>query len=117
MAEGINIFKANGSNGSSLLDALNTMENNSSTSNVVEETPKHTFLDHIKMRAVEEYNDVVTYMELANMTEEDEFKKMLKDIAKEEMTHGKCLEHIIMHSREMPADIENARSEADEAMK
>ena len=120
MAEGINVFKANGSNGSSLLEALNAMENGNTASSEVhtdEEHDKHSFIDHIKQRAVEEYNDVITYMELSKMTDEPQFNKMLKDIAKEEMTHGKCLEHIIMNSREMPEDIETARTEAEEAMK
>lgn len=116
MAEGINIFKANGSNGSSLLDALNTMDNNSSTSSTVEETSKHTFLDHIKMRAVEEYHDVITYTELADMTDEKEFKQLLWDIAKEECTHGKVLEHIIMSAKTLPEDIAEAKHSAEEAL-
>ena len=121
MADNIKIVKSDGSNGSSLLSALaametNTNDENSTMSNSDETNVKHSFLDHIKMRAVEEYHDVITYMELSKMTDEMQFKKMLVDIAKEEMTHGKCLEHIIMHSREMPEDIETARKDAEESI-
>ena len=78
------------------------MENGTSVKEAAEEVvheeehKEHSFIDHIKMRAVEEYHDVITYTELADMTDEKEFKQLLWDIAKEECTHGKVLEHIIM---------------------
>ena len=116
----ITVLKANGSNGSSLLEALNAMENN--TPSVKEEAvheeehKEHSFIDHIKMRAVEEYHDVITYTELADMTDEKEFKQLLWDIAKEECTHGKVLEHIIMSAKTLPEDIAEAKHSAEEAL-
>jgi len=116
----ITVLKANGSNGSSLLEALNAMENNTPSveEEVVheEEHKEHSFIDHIKMRAVEEYHDVITYTELADMTDEKEFKQLLWDIAKEECTHGKVLEHIIMSAKTLPEDIAEAKHSAEEAL-
>ena len=118
--DNITVLKANGSNGSSLLEALNAMENGNSVTkeNAVheEEHKEHSFIDHIKMRAVEEYHDVITYTELADMTDEKEFKQLLWDIAKEECTHGKVLEHIIMSSKTLPEDIAEAKHSAEEAL-
>ena len=118
--DNITVLKANGSNGSSLLEALNAMENGNSVTkeNAVheEEHKEHSFIDHIKMRAVEEYNDVITYTELADMTDEKEFKQLLWDIAKEECTHGKVLEHIIMSAKTLPEDIAEAKHSAEEAL-
>lgn len=118
--DNITVLKANGSNGSSLLEALNAMENGNSVTkeNAVheEEHKEHSFIDHIKMRAVEEYNDVITYTELADMTDEKEFKQLLWDIAKEECTHGKVLEHIIMSAKTLPDDIAEAKHSAEEAL-
>lgn len=111
--DNINIIKANGSNGTSLLDALNKMENGMVHE---EEHDEHSFIDHIKMRAVEEYHDVITYMELSEMTEEKEFKQLLRDIAKEECTHGKVLEHILMSAKTLPEDIAEAKKDAEEAL-
>ena len=83
--DNITVLKANGSNGSSLLEALNAMENGNSATkeNAVheEEHKEHSFIDHIKMRAVEEYHDVITYTELADLTDDKEFKQLLWDIA------------------------------------
>jgi rubrerythrin len=116
----INVIKANGSNGSSLLDALNKMETavKEEHDEVMheEEHKEHSFIDHIKMRAVEEYHDVITYTELAEMTDEKEFKQLLWDIAKEECTHGKVLEHIIMSAKTLPEDIAEAKHDAEEAL-
>ena len=120
--DNINVFKSNGSNGSSLMEALNAMENGTSIvkeeDHAVheEEHKEHSFIDHIKMRAVEEYHDVITYTELADMTDEKEFKQLLWDIAKEECTHGKVLEHIIMSSKTLPEDIAEAKHSAEEAL-
>ena len=118
--DNITVLKANGSNGSSLLEALNAMENGNSVTkeNAVheEEHKEHSFIDHIKMRAVEEYHDVITYTELADMTDEKEFKQLLWDIAKEECTHGKVLEHIIMSAKTLPEDIAEAKHSAEEAL-
>lgn len=120
MADNIKVLKSNGSNSSSLLDALSAMEAVGENSNLVhvDEDLKdaHSFIDIVKQRAVEEYEDVVTYMELAEMTEEKEFCKLLKDIAHDEWTHGMVLEHIIMHSKEMPKDIKEAKASAEEIM-
>lgn len=117
----ISIFKSNGSNGSSLMDTLNAMENGNGVKDeeVVmheEEHKEHSFIDHIKQRAVEEYHDVITYTELAEMTDEKEFKQLLWDIAKEECTHGKVLEHIIMSAKTLPEDIAEAKHSAEEAL-
>ena len=118
--DNITVLKANGSNGSSLLEALNAMENGNSVTKEdavhEEEHKEHSFIDHIKMRAVEEYHDVITYTELADMTDEKEFKQLLWDIAKEECTHGKVLEHIIMSSKTLPEDIAEAKHSAEEAL-
>ena len=118
--DNITVLKANGSNGSSLLEALNAMENGNSATkeNAVheEEHKENSFIDHIKMRAVEEYHDVITYTELADMTDEKEFKQLLWDIAKEECTHGKVLEHIIMSAKTLPEDIAEAKHSAEEAL-
>ena len=120
--DNINVFKSNGSNGSSLMEALNAMENGTSIvkeeDHAVheEEHKEHSFIDHIKMRAVEEYHDVITYTELADMTDEKEFKQLLWDIAKEECTHGKVLEHIIMSAKTLPEDIAEAKHSAEEAL-
>ena len=118
--DNITVLKANGSNGSSLLEALNAMENGNSVTKEdavhEEEHKEHSFIDHIKMRAVEEYNDVITYTELADMTDEKEFKQLLWDIAKEECTHGKVLEHIIMSAKTLPEDIAEAKHSAEEAL-
>ena len=120
MADNIKVLKSNGSNGSSLLDALSSMENtrvDHEEGHIDEEHKEElSFIDIIKQRAVEEYEDVVTYMELAEMTEEKEFCKLLKDIAHDEWTHGMVLEHIIMHSKEMPRDIKEAKASAEEVM-
>ena len=120
MADNIKVLKSNGSNSSSLLDALSAMEAAGENSNLVhvDEHLKdaHSFIDIVKQRAGEEYDDVVTYMELAEMTEEQEFCKLLKDIAHDEWTHGMVLEHIIMHSKEMPKDIKDAKASAEEVM-
>lgn len=120
MADNIKVLKANGSNGNSLLDALSSMENigvDHEEGHVEEEHKEElSFIDIIKQRAVEEYEDVVTYMELAEMTEEKEFCKLLKDIARDEWTHGMVLVHIIMHSKEMPKDIKEAKASAEEIM-
>ena len=121
----ISIFKSNGSNGSSLMDTLNAMENGNGVKDEVkdeevvmheEEHKEHSFIDHIKQRAVEEYHDVITYTELSNMTDEKEFKQLLKDIAKEEMTHGHVLEHIIMSAKTLPEDIAEAKKCAEDAL-
>jgi rubrerythrin len=116
----ISIFKSNGSNGSSLMDTLNAMENGNGIKDEEvmheEDHKEHSFIDHIKMRAVEEYNDVITYTELADMTDEKEFKQLLWDIAKEECTHGKVLEHIIMSAKTLPEDIAEAKYSAEEAL-
>ena len=118
--DNITVLKANGSNGSSLLEALNAMENGNSVTKEdavhEEEHKEHSFIDHIKMRAVEEYHDVITYTELADMTDEKEFKQLLWDIAKEECTHGKVLEHIIMSAKTLPEDIAEAKHSAEEAL-
>ena len=118
--DNITVLKANGSNGSSLLEALNAMENGNSVTKEdavhEEEHKEHSFIDHIKMRAVEEYHDVITYTELADMTDEKEFKQLLWDIAKEECTHGKVLEHIIMSSKTLPEDIAESKHIAEEAL-
>ena len=120
MADNIKVLKANGSNGSSLLDALSNMENigmDHEEGHIDDDhKEEHSFIDIVKQRAVEEYDDVVTYMELAEMTEEKEFCKLLKDIAHDEWTHGMVLEHIIMHSKEMPKDIKDAKANAEEVM-
>ena len=119
MADNIKVLKANGSNGSSLLDALSAIETNSmdhEEGHIDNHHEEHSFIDIVKQRAVEEYEDVVTYMELADKTDDKEFKQLLKDIACEEMTHGKVLEHIIMHSKEMPKDIKDAKANAEEIM-
>ena len=121
----ISIFKSNGSNGSSLMDTLNAMENGNGVKDEVkdeevvmheEEHKEHSFIDHIKARAVEEYYDVITYTELAEMTDEKEFKQLLWDIAKEECTHGKVLEHIIMSAKTLPEDIAEAKKCAEDAL-
>lgn len=116
----ISIFKSNGSNSSSLMDTLNAMENGNSIKDEEvmheEEHNEHSFIDHIKQRAVEEYHDVITYIELSNMTDEKEFKQLLKDIAKEEMTHGHVLEHIIMSAKTLPEDIAEAKKCAEDAL-
>ena len=118
--DNITVLKANGSNGSSLLEALNAMENGNSATkeNAVheEEHKENSFIDHIKMRAVEEYHDVITYTELADMTDEKEFKQLLWDIAKEECTHGKVLEHLVMSAKTVPEDIAEAKHSAEEAL-
>ena len=118
--DNITVLKSNGSNGSSLLEALNAMENgNKETVEDImhkEEHKEYSFIDHIKQRAIEEYHDVITYMELSKMTEEKEFCKLLKDIAHEEWTHGKVLEHIIMSAKTLPEDIAEAKSEAEDAL-
>ena len=115
--DNINVFKSNGSNGSSLMEALTAMNNNSVKSEVHEEEHReHSFIDLVKARAIEEYNDVVTYTELAEMTDEKEFKNLLWDIAKEECTHGKVLEHIIMSAKTLPEDIAEAKHSAEEAL-
>ena len=119
MADNIKVLKANGSNGSSLLDALSAMEANSMDTeegHIKEEHKEHSFIDHIKSRIVEEYHDVITYTELAEMTEEKEFKHLLWDIAKEECTHGKVLEHILMSSKTLPEDIAEAKKDAEAAL-
>ncbi len=118
--DNITVLKANGSNGSSLLEALNAMGNGNSVTKEdsvhEEEHKEHSFIDHIKMRAVEEYHDVITYTELADMTDEKEFKQLLWDIAKEECTHGKVLEHIIMSAKTLPEDIAEAKHSAEKAL-
>ena len=50
------------------------------------------------------------------MTDEKEFKQLLWDIAKEECTHGKVLEHIIMSAKTLPEDIAEAKHGAEEAL-
>ena len=69
MADNIKVLKANGSNGSSLLDALSAIETNSmdhEEGHIDNHHEEHSFIDIVKQRAVEEYEDVVTYMELAD---------------------------------------------------
>jgi rubrerythrin len=121
MSNNITVLKSNGSNGSSLIEALNAMENGNKEAvedimHKEEEHEEHSFIDHIKQRAIEEYNDVITYIELSKMTEEKEFCKLLKEIAHEEWTHGKVLEHIIMSAKTLPEDIAEAKHEAEDAL-
>lgn len=72
------------------------------------------FKDKIEDRINDEYNDVVTYINLSKLAENDGDKQILRDIAREEYIHAKHLEKIaaVSGDEELIANAESALEES-----
>lgn len=72
------------------------------------------FKAKIEERINDEYNDVLTYMELSKSAENDGDKQILRDIAREEYIHAKHLEKIadVSGNEELVSSAESALEES-----
>jgi rubrerythrin len=76
---------------------------------------KDTDKEILRVGIIAELDAINLYEQLAQTTKDEEIKKILLDIAKEEKTHvGEFLELLLKRDKEQVSELENGKKEVEE---
>jgi rubrerythrin len=76
---------------------------------------KDTDKEILRVGIIAELDAIDLYEQLAQTTKDEEIKKILLDIAKEEKTHvGEFLELLLKRDKEQVSELENGKKEVEE---